>query len=65
MKPSSAAAFSLPSPPDSSSLIFTLIAAFSCGLRGSFDFGLLATLGISTFPPSDSAHAFAAREPML
>ena len=65
MNPSSAAAFSLPSPPDSNFPILEATAAFSCGFSGCLALGLSAWDGISTFPPSESAHALAARAPIL
>jgi len=65
MNPSSAAAFGLPSPPDNSSPIFEATVAFSCGFKGCFALAFWATGGISTLPPSESAQALAARDPML
>jgi hypothetical protein len=54
-----------PSSPDNNSAILAEAVAASTGLRGLSTLAIESSSGISTFPPSLSAHAFAAREPLL
>ena len=59
------AALFFPSSPESNSAILADAVAASTGFKGLSAFGILSKDGISTFPPSLSAHAFAALDPLL
>ena len=65
MNPSNAAKFSFPSLPDNSVLSLAAADAFSRPDNGSSAPGCSLIGGIVTFPPSESAHALAARAPKL
>lgn len=58
-------ALSSPFSPERSSAIFAAAVAASTGFNGLSTLGIESSEGISTLPPSLSAQAFAARDPLL